>query len=126
MSLSTDGRVTRKRPKSNQLRVVVPLFKPGASGDTDVRIELAHRGYSSAECSHISFAIRVHPITQKDYEHFGRRIDPGRGSCKSCVTKRAERKTIAPVCREVRVDVPTKTTRPTTLGHQSGTDHRRY
>src|SRR5262245_64990311 len=48
----------------------------------------------------------MHSIAEKHFECVTRRIDPERSSGKTRVTKRAERKQIAFVCRVTRGNVP--------------------
>ena len=49
----------------------------------------------------------MHPVTQKDDEHFGRRIDPDRRAGETCVTKGPQREKIAAISRKAAVDIPT-------------------
>src|SRR4030095_15323664 len=71
-----------------------------AGGGDDVR---NHR----SQVSNITFTLRVHAITEEDYECFSRWMDPERSSREACVPKTSGQQ-ISSRSRKGAVDVPTQ------------------
>ena len=66
----------------------------------------SHRRHPAAQRRHVAFAVRMHAAREKDHIAARRRIDPQRCAGEAGVTERSDRKQLAAIRRELRVDVP--------------------
>ena len=103
------------------------LVTAGPKGPHDIvvgeKVGRRHSRHLRAERRDVALAVRMHAVGQKDDVALRLRLHPERRAGEAGVAERFDRKQIAAIRRERRVDVPAE---PAHVGHRCGRRRRRH